>query len=176
MKPIKLTFLLLLLLLSPLTDYLRLQVRLDDHRVPVILPQVPHQVALLHERLVALRTGKRLLATMRPPMRDQVALADEILRTEVAAERSIGRRSLVVAAHVEQQVALQRERFAALFAGERTLAAMRPTDVIDEVLLVVERLVADVARVRRLARVLSQVIRQVLLARERLLAELATVR
>lgn len=100
MKPIKLTFL-LLLLLSPLTDYLRLQVRLDDHRVPVILPQVPHQVALLHERLVALRTGKRLLATMRPPMRDQVALADEILRTEVAAERSIGRRSLVVAAHVE---------------------------------------------------------------------------
>lgn len=53
---------------------------------------------------------------------------------------------------------------------------MRPTDVIDEVLLVVERLVADVARVRRLARVLSQVIRQVLLARERLLAELATVR
>lgn len=150
--------------------------RLDNHRISVILPQVPHQVALLHERLVALRTGERLLATMRSPVGDQVALADEILRTEVTAERAVGRCSLVVAAHVEQQVALQRKRLAALLAGERTFAAMRPTDVIDEVLLVVERLVADIARVRRLARVLTQVVRQVLLARKRLLAELAAVR
>lgn len=109
-------------------------------------------------------------------MRDQVSLADEILRAEVAAKRSVRARTLVMAAHVEQQVALQRERLAALVAGERPLAAVRPADVVDQVLLVVEGLVAHVARVRRLARVLPQVVRQVLLPRERLLAELAAVR
>lgn len=81
-----------------------------------------------------------------------------------------------MAAHVEQQVALQRETLAALLAGERPLAAVRSTDVIDQVLLVVERLVADVARVRRFARVLPQVVGEVLLTRERLLAELAAMR
>lgn len=53
---------------------------------------------------------------------------------------------------------------------------MRPADVVDEMLFVVERLVADVAGVRRLPRMLPQVVRQVLLAGERLLAELAAVR
>lgn len=52
---------------------------------------------------------------------------------------------------------------------------MRSADVVDQVLLVVERLVADVAGVRRVARVLPQVVREVLLASERLLAELAAM-
>lgn len=56
------------------------------------------------------------------------------------------------------------------------ITAVRSTDVIDQVLLVIERLVAHVARVRRVARVLSQVIGEVLFAGERLLAELAAMR
>lgn len=53
---------------------------------------------------------------------------------------------------------------------------MRPTDVVDQVLLLVERLVADVARVRRIPRMLPQVVREMLLARERLLAEFTAMR
>lgn len=52
---------------------------------------------------------------------------------------------------------------------------MGPTDVIDQMLLVVERLVAYVAGVRRVSRMLAQMVGQVLLPRECLLAELASV-
>lgn len=75
--------------------------RFNNDRIPVILPQMPHQIALLHKRLVALRTREGLLATVRSPVRDQVALADKVLRTEVAAEGAIRCRALVMAAHME---------------------------------------------------------------------------
>lgn len=75
--------------------------RLNDHRVAVILPQVPHQIALLHKRLVALRTREGLFAAVRSPVRDQVALADKVLGTEVAAEGAVRGGALVMAAHME---------------------------------------------------------------------------
>ena len=150
--------------------------RFDDHRVGVIFPQMSDQVALLHERFIALRTCERFFPGVGASVRDEVALADKVLGTEIAAEGTFGGRALVVAALVEQQVALQRERLAAFAAGERALAAVRPADVVDQVLLVVERLVAHVAGVRRVARVLAQVVRQVLLPRERLLAKFTPMR
>lgn len=75
--------------------------RFNNDRIPVILPQMPHQIALLHKRFVALRTREGLLATVRSPVRDQVALADKVFRTEVAAKGAIRCRALVMAAHME---------------------------------------------------------------------------
>lgn len=109
-------------------------------------------------------------------MGDQVALADKVLGAEVTPKGPVGSRTFVMAAHVEQQVPLQREALAALVTRKGSLAAVRSADVVDQVLLVVEGLVAHVTGMRRLARVLSQVVRQVLLPRERLLTELAPVR
>lgn len=88
------------------------------------LLHVPQHVAPLDVRLAALRTVVVLLARVRPLVRHQVALADEILRTHVAPERTIHRLALGVAALVEQQIALQRERFATLVTLKGTLSGV----------------------------------------------------
>lgn len=56
-----------------------------------------------------------------------MSLGDEVLGAEVTAERALGFNALVMAALVEQQIALQRERFAAFIALVRTLAGMTAT-------------------------------------------------
>lgn len=55
-----------------------------------VLAQVTQHAALLHERLAAARTRVRSLAAVRPPVRDQVALAHEVLVAQVAAEWTVG--------------------------------------------------------------------------------------
>lgn len=146
-----------------------------NDRVRVCLLHVPQHVAPLDVRFTALRAVMVLLARVRPLVRHQVALADEILRAHVTPERPIHRLALGVAALVEQQIALQRERFAALIALERSLAGVRSAHVVDQVLLTGERLIAHVAAVRIIATVLAHVIVQVFLPRERLVAVLALV-
>lgn len=105
-----------------------------------------------------------------------MALADEVLRAHVAPEGTLHRLTLRMAPLVEQQVALERERLAALIALERTLSGMRPAHMINQVLLPCKRLVAHVAAVGIVPAVLAHVVVEVLLARERLVAVLAFVR
>lgn len=105
-----------------------------------------------------------------------MALADKVLRAHVAPERTLHGLALRMAPLVEQQVALERERLAALIALERTLSGMRPAHMINQVFLPCKRLVAHVAAVGIVPAVLTHVVVEVLLARERLVAVLAFVR
>lgn len=140
------------------------------------LLHVPQHVATLNVGLAALRAVVVLLAGMRSLMGHQMALADEVLRTHIAAEGPLHRLSLRMAALVEQQITLERERLAALIALERTLASMRPAHVINQMLLPGEGLVAYIAAVRIVPAVLTHVIVEMLLPSERLVAVLAFVR
>lgn len=90
------------------------------------LLHVPQHVATLNVRLAALRAVVILLAGMRSLMGHQMALADEVLRTHVTAEGPFHRLSLRMAARMEQQITLERERLTALIALERTLTGVRP--------------------------------------------------
>lgn len=137
---------------------------------------MPQHVAPLDVRLAALRAVVILFAGMRSLMGHQMSLADEVLRAHIAAERPLHRLPLRVAALVEQQVALERERLAALIALERTLAGVRSAHVINQVLLSCKRLVAHIAAVWIVSAVLAHVIVEMLLPSERLVAVLAFVR
>lgn len=140
------------------------------------LLHVPQHVATLNVRLAALRAVVILLAGMRSLMGHQMALADEVLRTHVTAEGPFHRLSLRMAALMEQQITLERERLTALIALERTLAGVRPAHVINQMLLPGEGLVAHIAAVRIVPAVLTHVVVQMLLPSERLVAVLAFVR
>lgn len=109
-------------------------------------------------------------------MGHQMPLADEVLRAHIAAERPLHRLALGVTALVEQQIALQRERLATLIALERTLAGVRSTHVINQMLLAGESLVAHIAAVRIVSAVLAHMVVQMLLPSERFVAVLAFVR
>lgn len=93
---------------------------------------VRYQTVLAGEALVAVlaREGFARVTTL---VRHEVTLAREVLRALVALEWS-HRRVLVVRPHVEQQVALERERLAALGARVRPLACVA-AHVVHEVLL-----------------------------------------
>lgn len=140
------------------------------------LLHVPQHVATLNVRLAALRTVVVLFAGMRSLMGHQMSLADEVLWAHIAAERPLHRLALGVTALVEQQIALQRERLAALIALERTLAGVRSTHVINQMLLAGESLVAHIATVRIVSAVLAHMVVQMLLPSERFVAVLAFVR
>lgn len=146
------------------------------YRVRMGLFHVPQHVATLNVRLAALRTVVVLFAGMRSLMGHQMSLADEVLRAHIAAERPLHRLALGVTALVEQQIALQRERFATLIALERTLAGVRSTHVINQMLLAGESLVAHIAAVRIVSAVLAHMVVQMLLPSERFVAVLAFVR
>lgn len=146
------------------------------YRVRMGLLHVPQHVATLNVRLAALRTVVVLFAGMRSLMGHQMSLADEVLRAHIAAERPLHRLALGVTALVEQQIALQRERFATLIALERTLAGVRSTHVINQMLLAGESLVAHIAAVRIVSAVLAHMVVQMLLPSERFVAVLAFVR
>lgn len=109
-------------------------------------------------------------------MGHQMSLADEVLRAHIAAERPLHRLALGVTALVEQQIALQRERLATLIALERTLAGVRSTHVINQMLLAGESLVAHIAAVWIVSAVLAHMVVQMLLPSERFVAVLAFVR
>lgn len=94
------------------------------NRVRVRFLHVPQHVATLNVRLAALRAVMILLPGMRSLMGHQVSLADEVLRAHIATERPLHWLTLGVAARVEQQIALQWERLAALITLERTLAGV----------------------------------------------------
>lgn len=140
------------------------------------LLHVPQHVATLNVRLAALWTVVVLFAGMRSLMGHQMSLADEVLRAHIAAERPLHRLALGVTALVEQQIALQRERLATLIALERTLAGVRSTHVINQMLLAGESLVAHIAAVRIVSAMLAHMVVQMLLPSERFVAVLAFVR
>ncbi len=124
------------------------------HHHIMILPNMLQHIRPLHEALITLRAGVRSLVRMTPPVRYQVALAREILRTNVALERPLRRNSLCVRPLMEQQITLQRKRFSAFRAGERPFSRMA-AHVIHKVLLPRERFRAHRAIVLRVSRMLS---------------------
>lgn len=147
-----------------------------NDRVRVRFLHVPQHITPLDVRFAALRAVMVLLARVRPLVRHQVALADEILRAHVAPERPVHRLALGVATLMEQQVALQRERFATLVTLERSLTRVRTAHVVDQMLLPSEGLVAHIAAVWIVSAVLAHVIVEMLLPRERFVAVLTFVR
>lgn len=85
------------------------------------------QIALANERFAALAAPEWLLPGVRSPMGNQVALRYEVLRAQVAPKRALRFDALVVAALVEEQIALQRKRLAALVARVRPFARVAST-------------------------------------------------
>lgn len=109
-----------------------------------VLAQVSQHIALLDERLAAVRAAVRPLVRVRAPVRDQVSLAHEIFRAQVAAERPLGVAAFIVRSHMEEKVALQRETLATFCAHEWTFTCMA-THVIHEMFLSCEWFGAHVA-------------------------------
>lgn len=114
-------------------------------------------VTLLDEGFATVGTGVRPFARVRPTVRHQVPFAHEVFRAQVATERPFSIGSLVMGSLVKQQVALERERLAALGARERSLARMA-AHMIDQVLFTRKRFRTNIATVRRFARMLTQMI------------------
>lgn len=92
---------------------------------------VAQQIPLANERFAALAAAERLFAGVRSSVRHQMALGDEVLGAQVAAKGTLGFDALVMAALVEQQIALQREGFAALVALVRTFAGVAATETTE---------------------------------------------
>lgn len=85
-------------------------------------------------------------------------LAHKVLFAQIAAERPLSCRPLVVRPLMEQEISFQRERFAALPADERSFSRVAP-HMVYQMLFPREGLRANAAAVRRLARMLSQMVR-----------------
>lgn len=139
-----------------------------------MLTQVSQHVTLLNESFAAVRTTVRSLVRVRASVRDQVSFAHEIFGAQVAAERPLGIAALVVRAHMEEEVALERETLATFCAHEWTFTSMA-THVIHEMLLSCEWLGAYVATVRGISGVLTEMIIEMFFPGERPLAELTPV-
>lgn len=99
-----------------------------------VLAQVSQHIALLDKGLAAVRATVRPLVRVRAPVRDQVSFAHEIFGTQIAAERPLGVAALVVRAHMEEKIALQRETLATFCAHKWTFTGMA-THMIHEMLL-----------------------------------------
>lgn len=141
-------------------------------------------VRLFDERLVEMgivggccggRGGGGFAGRVRPPVRDQVALAHEILGAEVAAEGPVRRSVFLVRPRVKHEIALEREGLAALGTHVRPVPRVR-LHMLDQVLLGRERGRTNNAVVLGALNVLAHVTLQVLLPGERSIAVFTTVR
>lgn len=79
-------------------------------------------------------------------MRDQMSFAHEIFGAQVAAKRPFGVAALVMRAHMEEKITLQRETLATFCAHEWTFTGMA-THMIHEMFLSCEWFGAYVATV-----------------------------
>lgn len=108
------------------------------------------------------------------PVRHQVALAHEVLGAQVATERTIGRHALLMGPLVEQEVALEAERLAAVGAHVRAIAGMGQ-HVFEQRFLGREHLGADDTIVLCPRRVLAHVTFQMFFACKGSITEFASV-
>lgn len=106
----------------------------SGHCLGRVLSKVAKHVALLDKTFATIRTAVGPLVRVRTTVRDQVTLAHKVFVANVAAERTLRVTTLIMGAHVKQEIALEWKTLAALGADERTLSGVT-AHVVDEMFL-----------------------------------------
>lgn len=104
------------------------------HRVGRVLSEVAKHVALFDEALATIRAAVGPLVGVGATVRDQVTLTHKVLVANVAAEWPLRVTTLVMRAHVKQEIAFEWKTLAAFGTNERTLAGVT-AHMVDEMFL-----------------------------------------